>query len=205
MKKVTLALLGAMCMSAPAFAVDSMNDEAADVQADQGAIQKDNAAIRHHKAQLARHRAEKQNAKANSAYGTQAGKSMAIAGDKTMIHEKRAERNVDQRIMNKDRNDVREANGSDRDYNDRNYSDRSYNDRTYNDRNYSDRSSYRDRDMNNMSPAAGSFLGMNAQMSYPTAPEQPRKIYNYYSGNYDMRNDDMRYRSRMGNNDRSSY
>lgn len=102
MKTWTTALVLSALMASPAIA--AVTD--ADLQADQRAIAKDNAALARDKARLAHHRAEKAHAKATRNYSEQAAASTKIGADKAAINEKRAERNVDQRIMRHDEDEV---------------------------------------------------------------------------------------------------
>ena len=99
MKKVALiALLGAACIAAPAFARTAAEIEA-DIKASKEAIAKDEASLKKYEAELAKDRAEKADAKANDQYGKQAKESVEIGADKAMIKAKQAEKKFDEKRL----------------------------------------------------------------------------------------------------------
>ena len=116
-KLTTLLLISAVSFAAPVMAADT--DTADDVKADVGAIHKDNAALNKDADQLAKHRDEKADAKAKSDYVTQAGKSVAIGADKTMIKEKEAEKKVDKKILEHHQKKLNESANSDKEDSDK--------------------------------------------------------------------------------------
>jgi len=112
MKKFsTLILIGAFSAASPAFA-DSVQEDRQDLQADINAIHKDNEALRKDLDKLDKDRAAKSIDKANNNYGKQAGDSVAIGADKTAINEKKAEKKVDQKILEHHKKELNEDNAS---------------------------------------------------------------------------------------------
>jgi len=109
MKKLaTIILVGAFAAATPALA-DSAQENSQDIQADIDAIHKDNEALRKDMDKLDKDRGAKASAKANKDYGTQAEKSLAIGADKTAIHEKKAEKKVDQKILKHHQEEMNES------------------------------------------------------------------------------------------------
>jgi hypothetical protein len=86
---------------------ESSSEDMRDVRASERAVQKDQVAQSDFQSELAADRAAKADAKASGDSMRQAGKSVEIAADKTMIHEKRAERNVDNEVLEEDQEDLR--------------------------------------------------------------------------------------------------
>lgn len=107
MKKALM--LTAMMLALPSFAMAESLQEAKDeVKADHGAIAKDNAAIGKQEENLEVNRAEKAKAKAEGNYARQASESVQIGANKAVMSGKKAEKHVDQKILEKDKKDVQE-------------------------------------------------------------------------------------------------
>lgn len=104
MNKLTMYTLAyLMAANAPAFGATTAEDHQK-IQADLDAIDKDNAALRKDYDALEKDRGEKADAKANGDYGKQAGNSLEIGADKTAIQEKKAEKKVDEKILEHHKN-----------------------------------------------------------------------------------------------------
>ena len=133
-------------------------------------LDKDNADIKRRQAQMEQNRAEKARAKAEGNYGRQAYESMAIGANKAAIKGNKVERYVDQKMVEEDREDLREARAEERNAN--------HNSRRYN-------------NQREMSPAAGkhsTFWGMASVNDYPTGrpDQQIPDSYEYWQGKHAM-------------------
>lgn len=111
MKKIfVIALVSAIAFTVPVHAQTS-NDE--DVKSDVNALDKDNAALQKDQNTLARDRAAKATDKANGNSGQQAVDSVKIGAVKTAISEKNAEKDVDQKILNHHKAQMKDSSPSD--------------------------------------------------------------------------------------------
>jgi len=134
MKKFTLALAGMMALASPAFAIDysdraeQIREEEAEYRAARERVREDQRVIDKYEARLEQNRAEKARAKREGDYGRQASESVAIGANKATIKTREAKRDMDQKMVDKNRRELREARG---DYRDRDYRDRDYSDRRY--------------------------------------------------------------------------
>lgn len=108
MNKFAIIFAGALVLSTSAFAADRAKEQN-EVNADVGAIHKDDAAIAKQKSNLEINRAEKADAKAKNDLAAQAGNSVEIGANKTAIEAKKLEKKVDEKILEKDKEDVKAA------------------------------------------------------------------------------------------------
>jgi len=109
MKRYTAMIaLAAFAFATPALA-KSMEEEKQDVRDSKAAVAKDDAAIAKQQDNIDVNRAEKADAKERGDVANQASQSVQIGANKAAIAEKKVERKVDQKILEKDQKDVREA------------------------------------------------------------------------------------------------
>lgn len=168
MKHLTLALASTLLLSAPAFAKDydsnEVEKEKAELRESQSDLDKDNADIRRYEKTMQQNRAEKARAKAEGNYGRQARESLAIGANKAAIQSNKAERYVNEKRVEEDREDLRDARGEAR------------NDRYHN-----------NHSMREGSPSAGrhsTFMGMASVNEYPIGIQSERQLSNveYWQG-----------------------
>lgn len=180
MKHVTLALIGTLMLSTTAYAKNYNNDiaeEKAELRASQRSVVEDTQDIREYEAKLEQNREEKARAKARGDYSRQAYESMAIGANKAAIKKNEAERYVGRKMVEEDREDLREERNEAR-------SDR-----------YRGDDRYGNRNVREMSPSAGresTFFGMPSQGMYSAdARSQHSANLEYWQGDYN--------RARTGN------
>lgn len=109
MKYIALMILVIAAAFATPLLAKDLAEEKAELRASEGAIVKDNKAIAKQHGNIAVNRAEKEDAKAREDVVDQASQSVQIGANKAAIAEKKVERSVDQKILEKDKKDVREA------------------------------------------------------------------------------------------------
>jgi hypothetical protein len=108
MKKIAMALAAGLLFASQAHAqaTNEIQQDAQDVKADAGAVHKDNRALAKDQAKLKEQRARKAAAKAAGEHAEQAKQSLAIGGTQTEIGEKKAEKNIDQNILQHHENEM---------------------------------------------------------------------------------------------------
>lgn len=106
-KSLTLAIIASLALAPAAFA-ETKAEAKADVKASEGAVAKDDAAIAKQDANIEVNRAEKADAKAKGDVAVQAKESVEIGANKTVKAAKKAEKKVDEKILEHDKKELEE-------------------------------------------------------------------------------------------------